>query len=72
MRGFMHSFYTYLVKERLGYRRPQRPVLPALPDDEAIRRAEAERLERLEQDVRYLDANIDLIRIAKSGRRQPS
>lgn len=70
MRGFMHSFYTYLVKERLGYRRTPRPVLPQLPDDEVIRGAEAARLERLENNVRYLDANIDLVRIAKGRRHQ--
>jgi len=72
MTHFFRSFYKYLVTERLGYRRPTRPVLPVLPDDHAIRDAEAERLERLEQNVRYLDANIDLIRIGKSSRRQLS
>ncbi len=68
----MRSFYTYLVKERLGYRRPSHAALPVLPDDDAIRGAEAERLERLERNVQYLDANIDLIRIAKASRRQLS
>lgn len=65
MSAFLKSFWQYLAHERLGYRRADRPVIPNLPDDEAIRYAEITRLERLEAQVRYMDANLDLVRAGK-------
>lgn len=70
MTHFVKSFWTYLVHERLGYRRPARPLLPVLPDDDAIREVELQRLHRLETSVKWMDANLDLLRASKLRREQ--
>lgn len=60
MNRFLKSFWVYLYHERLGYRRPMRLLTDSCDDS-----LEIERLERLERAVRYLDANIDLIRVSR-------
>ena len=62
MKKFLAGFWTYLWKERMGYRRP----LPSVPDYEADRHAVLERLRKFERNVRWLDLNNELyLRSAK-------